>query len=50
MNVVRAGEGGGEGTRTPVQTYSAKAFYMLISLLFVGSKQEMNKPIYFLAA
>ena len=44
-----AGERGGEGNRTPVQTYSAKAFYMLISLLFVGSEQESNKPIHFLA-
>jgi hypothetical protein len=37
--------GGAEGSRTPVQTYSSKAFYMLISLLLVGRKQEMNKPI-----
>lgn len=36
---------GAEGNRTPVQTYSPKAFYMLISLLFVGDQQEMNKPI-----
>lgn len=27
---------GGEGNRTPVQTYSPKAFYMLIPLLIVG--------------
>jgi hypothetical protein len=26
-----AAEGGAEGNRTPVQTYSSKAFYMLIS-------------------
>jgi hypothetical protein len=26
-----AAEGGAEGNRTPVQTYSVKAFYMLIS-------------------
>lgn len=42
-------QGGAEGSRTPVQTYSSKAFYMLISLLFVGDTQEMNKPIYRLA-
>ena len=41
--------GGGDRIRTGVQTYSTKAFYMFISLLFVGSKQETNKPIYFLA-
>jgi len=28
--------GGGEESRTPVQTYSSKAFYMFISLLVVG--------------
>ena len=31
-----AGEGGGERIRTGVQTYSPKAFYMLIPELFVG--------------
>ena len=41
---------GGGGNRTRVQTYSPKAFYMLISLLFVGNEQEMNKPITRLAA
>jgi hypothetical protein len=30
------GTSGGEGNRTPVQTYSPKAFYMLIPALFVG--------------
>jgi len=40
---------GGEGNRTPVQTYSPKAFYMLISLLLVGDTQEKNKPMYHLA-
>jgi len=40
--------GAGEG-RTPVQTYSPKAFYMLISLLFVGCAQEKNKPMQNLA-
>jgi hypothetical protein len=30
------GNSGGEGNRTPVQTYSSKAFYMLICLLVVG--------------
>ena len=33
-------QSGGEGNRTPVQTYSAKAFYMLILVLFVGKQQE----------
>jgi hypothetical protein len=28
--------GGGEGIRTPVQTYSPKAFYMFIPALIVG--------------
>ena len=27
---------GAEGNRTPVQTYSSKAFYMFILVLFVG--------------
>ena len=40
---------GAEGNRTPVQTYSSKAFYMFISLLIVGAEQEMNKPIQHLA-
>jgi len=40
---------GAGGIRTRVQTYSPKAFYMLISLLLVGNKPEMNKPIYCLA-
>jgi len=35
---------GVEGSRTPVQTSLPLAFYMLISLLFVGIEQEMNKP------
>ena len=41
--------GGAEGNRTPVQTYSSKAFYMLIPLLLVGDEPEMNKPIHHLA-
>ena len=40
---------GAEGNRTPVQTYSSKAFYMLISLLIVGDEPETNKPIHHLA-
>ncbi len=39
---------GVEGNRTPVQTYSPKAFYMLILLLFVGSlagNEQTNKPL-----
>jgi hypothetical protein len=31
---------GGEGNRTPVQTYSVKAFYMFILVLIVGKQQE----------
>ena len=41
--------GGGEGIRTPVQTYSPKAFYMLIPALFVGKQQEPDTPIVSLA-
>jgi hypothetical protein len=41
---------GGEGSRTPVQTYSSKVFYMLIDLLFVGREQEDHQPILSLAA
>jgi hypothetical protein len=41
-NGTRVPSGGGGGNRTRVQTYSSKAFYMLISLLFVGDEQEMN--------
>jgi hypothetical protein len=35
---------GGEGNRTPVQTYSSKAFYMLIPLFIVGKWQGAGKP------
>ena len=41
--------GGGDRSRTGVQTYSPKAFYMFISLLFVGDVPETNKPIHRLA-
>ena len=41
--------GGGEGSRTPVQTYSPKAFYMLIPALIVGRRQEPDTPIVTLA-
>ena len=41
--------GGGEGIRTPVQTYSPKAFYMLIPALIVGKPQEPDKPMASLA-
>ena len=44
-----AGKGGGDRIRTGVQTYPSKAFYMLISLLFVGDEQETTKPIHHLA-
>ena len=40
---------GAGGIRTRVQTYSPKAFYMLISLLFVGIEPGKNKPIQSLA-
>ncbi len=36
---------GGDRIRTGVQTYSSKAFYMFISSLVVGGKQETNIPI-----
>jgi len=42
-------DGGAGGIRTRVQTYSSKAFYMLISLLLVGIAQEKNKPMQHLA-
>ncbi len=35
---------GAGGIRTHVQTYSPKAFYMLILELIVGKRQEPNKP------
>ena len=41
--------GGGDRSRTGVQTYSPKAFYMFISALFVGKLQEQNKPTISLA-
>jgi hypothetical protein len=40
---------GAAGIRTLVQTYSPKAFYMLIPVLIVGKVQEPDKPILFLA-
>ena len=40
---------GGEGSRTPVQTSSPKAFYMLIPALIVGKQQEPDTPIVSLA-
>ena len=36
--------GGGEGTRTPVQTQPPKAFYMLIPALLVGRRPGPDKP------
>lgn len=36
--------GGAGGIRTHVQTYSSKAFYMLILELIVGKRQEPNEP------
>ncbi len=44
-----AGGGGGDRTRTGVQTYSPKAFYMLILVLIVGTEQEQGEPILSLA-
>ena len=41
---------GAEGNRTPVQTYSSKAFYMLILVLIVGKWQEPVEPNISLAA
>jgi hypothetical protein len=41
--------GGIEGSRTPVQTYSPKAFYMFILESVFVKIQEPNKPIFFLA-
>ena len=41
--------GGGDRIRTGVQTYSSKAFYMLICSLIVGKRQGNNKPISSLA-
>ena len=35
---------GAGGIRTHVQTYSRKAFYMLISALIVETWQELSKP------
>lgn len=40
---------GVEGTRTPVQTYPSKAFYMFIPALLVGKQQETDEPIASLA-
>jgi len=40
---------GAGGSRTPVQTYPPKAFYMFIWLLFVGNEQGTGKPIHSLA-
>ena len=41
---------GAEGNRTPVQTYSSKAFYMLILVLIVGKWQDPVEPNISLAA
>jgi hypothetical protein len=40
---------GAEGSRTPVQTYSPKAFYMLIPALIVGRWPGPDKPTVSLA-
>jgi hypothetical protein len=36
---------GAAGSRTLVQTYPLKAFYMFITALIVGKKKEQHKPI-----
>ena len=36
--------GGAGESRTPVQTYPPKAFYMLIPALFVGNQPGQDKP------
>ena len=41
--------GGDAGTRTRVQTSNPNAFYMLISLLVVGSSQVTGNQCYTLA-
>lgn len=48
-NLAISPSGGAEGSRTPVQTSSPKAFYMLIPALFVGKQQEPDEPIASLA-
>ena len=40
---------GGDRIRTGVQTYPPKAFYMLITALIVGKKQEQHEPTFSLA-
>lgn len=39
-------QSGADRTRTGVQTYSPQAFYMFICALFVGKRQERNKPTF----
>ena len=36
---------GGEENRTPVQTYSSKAFYMFILFCIVGKQLETGKRL-----
>ena len=43
MSFVMTWCGAGE-SRTPVQTYPPKAFYMLIPALFVGNQPGQDKP------
>ena len=44
INIYETLISGVEGSRTPVQTSRPLAFYMLIFLLIVGTKQERNQP------
>jgi hypothetical protein len=41
-NIFNYLKSGGEENRTPVQTYSSKAFYMFIYRLVVGEKPDGN--------
>jgi len=36
---------GGEGNRTPDQTYSSKAFYMFIQFCYVGNQLEKDNRL-----
>lgn len=47
---IKLKKSGGDRSRTGVQTYPSKAFYMLISLLLVGNDQGKNQPNQSLAA
>lgn len=44
-----SGQSGGEENRTPVQTYSSKAFYMLIPCLYCRKITGIGQPTISLA-